>query len=95
MKNPLRKLLTNQRGDVPSSKIVAVVGLVVVFIMWLYITPIVAHEIDYIIFHNASTWNFTAHEGAEAILGLSGFIWIIGGVLLLVGGVFSIMKWGA
>lgn len=75
-------------------KISSILGLIIVFIMWLYVTPTVAYEIDYMIFHNASDWNFTAHAGAEAILGLGGFIWVVGGILLLVGGVFGVMKYG-
>ena len=89
----LEKLRKNTHGDMISSKVIGIVGLIVVFIMWLYITPTIAYQIDYVIFNNASAWNFTAHEGAAAILGLGGFVWVIGGIIILVGGVFSIMKW--
>lgn len=88
------RLLKDRRGDTTSAKIIGIVGLIVVFIMWLYVTPTVAYQIDYVIYHNASSWNFTAHEGAAAILGLGGFIWVIGGIIMLVGGIFSVMKWG-
>lgn len=94
MKKLLQKLWRNTRAESINNKVAGVVALVVVFIFWLYITPVVAYQIDYMIFHNASTWNFTAHEGAAAILGLGGFVWIAGGLMLLVGGIFSIMKWG-
>ena len=94
LKHELKRVWNDKKGVGGTDKIAAVVGLVVVFIFWLYITPVVAYQIDYIVFHNASDWNFTAHEGAAAILGLGGFVWVAGGLILLVGGIFSIMKWG-
>jgi hypothetical protein len=93
LKKKLEQFLLDKRAAMGTQTILAIVSVVVVFILWLYVTPTVAYQIDYVIFHNASTWNFTAHEGAAAILGLGGFIWIAGGIVLLVGGVFSAIKW--
>lgn len=69
-------------------------GIIVIVIAGLYMTPIIANEVDTIIFQNASDWNFTGHSGAESLLGLVPFVWVAGLLVLAVAGIFAMAKSG-
>jgi len=78
-----------------TGKIMAAVGgaiaLIVIVVALFAMTPtIIAQEEAVTV--DASDWNFTGAEGAEALLGLTPFIWIGGIVILVVAGAFLLAK---
>lgn len=75
----------------PSAKIQQAIGLVVVTITLLAMTPIVVDQVQAV---NTTDWTFTGHEGAEALLGLVPFVWVAGVLIAAVIGAFSIAQRG-
>lgn len=49
------------------------IAVVVVVIVLLYMTDPIVDAVNSI---NTTDWDFTGHEGAEAILGLLPFLWV-------------------
>jgi len=79
-------------GVAVAAKISGMLGAIIVLIAGIYMTPIIAHEVDNVIFQNASDWNFTGHSGAEALMGLIPFVWIAALVILVVAILFALAK---
>lgn len=77
-----------------SSLIVTAVGAfiaaVIIIIAGVHMTPIVATEVDTVIFQNSSDWNFTGASGAAALMGLIPFVFIAG---LLIAAVAIVFAW--
>lgn len=72
-----------------TDKIVGAVGIVVVTITLLYLTPVIVDAVQDI---NTTGWNFTGYQGAIAILGLIPFIWIAGVLISCSVGMFALAK---
>lgn len=45
-----------------------------------------------VVLAGAETWNFTGHEGAEALLGLIPFAWIAGIAIMGIAGSFLLVQ---
>lgn len=90
----LRKFLEDTGAIAVGAKVAGMLGVIVVLVAGLFMTPIIAYEVDYIIFQNASDWNFTAASGAEALLGLIPFVWVAGLLIMAVASIFVISKSG-
>jgi len=80
-------------------KVTASIGLVVIVIVLLAMTPvIIAVTHDTLPAGNwpsaavNETWNFTGASGAESILGLVPFVWIASVLIACAVGMFSIHK---
>ena len=82
----------NKVGLSVAAKVSGMLGAIIVLIAGIYMTPIIAHEVDNVIFQNASGWNFTGHSGAEALMGLIPFVWIAALLILVVSILFAIAK---
>ena len=88
----MRKFRDSKSGFSVAAKVSAMLGAIIVLIAGIYMTPIIAHEVDSVIFDNASDWNFTGHSGAEALMGLIPFVWIAALLILVVSILFAISK---
>lgn len=86
------RLFKDKKGLSAASKVMGMIGVLVAVIAGLYMTPTIAYEVDYIIFQNASAWNFTGHAGAESLLGLIPFVWVAGLLIFAVVAIFTIAK---
>jgi len=82
----------NRVGAAIAAKISGMMGAIIILIAGIYMTPIIAHEVDYVIFQNASDWNFTGASGASALMGLIPFVWVASLVILVVAILFAIAK---
>lgn len=72
-----------------AEKITGAIGIVVVTIVLLYMTPVVVDAVADI---NTTGWDFTGYQGAIAILGLVPFIWIAGVLISASVGMFQLAK---
>lgn len=81
----MRRFIKNKKGVSIAAAIAAFIAAVIIIIAGVNLIPIVAHEVDSVIFLNASDWNFTGHSGAEAILGLIPFVFIAGILIASIG----------
>lgn len=70
-------------------KIQGAIGVVIVAIVLLACTPIV---VDQVVGVNTTGWNFTGHEGAEALLGLVPFVWVAGILIATVAMIFLMAR---
>ena len=83
--NKLKKLWSDTRAVSAETAIAAFITATIVIIAGIYLIPVIAHEVDSVIFNNSSDWNFTGHAGAAAIMGLIPFIFIAGILIAAVG----------
>lgn len=72
-----------------SEKVIGAVGIVIVTVVLLYMTPVIVDAVADI---NTTAWDFTGHEGAEALLGLVPFIWVAGVLISAAVGMFTLAK---
>jgi len=72
-----------------SSKIIGAVGIVVITITLLALTPTVVDQVQNM---NTSNWTFTGAEGAKQLLGLVPFIWVASILVGAVVGMFVLAK---
>ena len=82
-----------------SGKIEAAIGIIVITIFLLALTPTIATQVDRIVIdgtgagaYNTTKWNFTGAAGALTILGLVPFIWVAAILLCCVGGMWTLAK---
>lgn len=81
----MKSFKENKRGVSTVVAVGAFIAAVIIIIAGVNMVPIVAYEVDYVIFQNSSDWNFTGHSGAEAMMGLIPFVFIAGLLLAAVG----------
>ena len=78
-----------------TAKVLGAVGgaiaLIIIVVALFAMTPTVIEQEEDVT-SDASTWNFTGHDGAESLLGLVPFIWIGGIIVAVVVGVFLLSK---
>lgn len=74
-----------------SGKIVGAIGIVVVVIVLLAMTPVIVEQVETAV-ADASNWNFTGAEGAESILGLVPFVWIASILIAAAVGMFALSR---
>ena len=72
-------------------KIIGAIGIVVITIVLLAMTPTVIDAVEDLI-QNASDWNFTGAAGAEQLVGLVPFTWIAGILISSAVGMFALAK---
>ncbi len=72
-----------------AEKIVGAVGIVVLTIVLLYMTPVVVDAVQSI---NTTGWNFTGYQGAIALMGLVPFVWVAGVLISACVGMFMLAK---
>ena len=86
-----------------SGKITSAIGLVILIIFLLALTPTVVDQVQGILYKAASgtitgttnqKWNFTGNAGAQTILGLLPFAWVAGVLLAGLAGVWVIATRG-
>lgn len=82
-----------------SGKIVGAIGIVIVVIVLLAMTPVIIEAVEDALpqgnYPGAplnETWNFTGAEGAESILGLVPFVWIASILIAAAVGMFALSK---
>jgi hypothetical protein len=79
-----------------SGKIEMAIGIIVITIFLLALTPTIASQVDRIVIDGtaagATKWNFTGAAGALTILGLVPFIWVAAILLCSVGGMWTLAK---
>lgn len=73
------------------TKIIGAIGIVVIVIVLLSMTPIIVEQVESTI-TDADTWNFTGASGAESILGLVPFVWIASILIAAAVGMFAVAK---
>lgn len=74
-----------------SNKVIGAVGIVVITIVLLSMTPTVVDQVQAM---NTTGWTFTGHEGAVALLGLVPFIWVASILVTAAVGMFALAKGG-
>jgi hypothetical protein len=72
-----------------AEKIIGAVGIVVVVITLLALTPTIVDQVQNM---NTTGWTFTGHEGAGALLGLVPFIWVASILVAGAVGMFAMAK---
>jgi len=72
-----------------SEKIIGAVGIVVLTIVLLAMTPVVVDQVQAM---DTTGWNFTGHDGAIALLGLVPFVWVAGVLISACVGMFVLAK---
>jgi len=80
----MKRLLKDKRGSATVA-VGAFIVAVIIIIAGVNLVPIVANEVDSVIFLNSSNWNFTGASGAVAMMGLIPFVFIAGLLLAAVG----------
>jgi len=80
-----KRFIKNRRAISTAAVVGAFIAAVIIIIAGVNMVPIIADEVDSVIFLNASGWNFTGASGAEAMLGLIPFVFICGLLLAAVG----------
>ena len=78
-----------------SNKVIEAVGIVVITIVLLSMTPTVVSQVQaqlVIAEAPATEWNFTGSEGAIALLGLCPFIWVASILVCSAVGMFTLAK---
>jgi len=81
----------NIKGKKMEKKIIGAIGIVVIVIVLLSMTPIIIEQVESTI-TDADTWNFTGASGAESILGLVPFVWIASILIAAAVGMFALAK---
>jgi NADH:ubiquinone oxidoreductase subunit 6 (subunit J) len=74
-----------------SGKLIGAIGIVIITIFLLALTPTVVSQVQDM---DTSGWNFTGYQGAVALLGLVPFVWV---AMILIGavvGMFVLAKRG-
>jgi hypothetical protein len=74
-----------------SNKIIGAVGIVILTIFFLALTPTIVSQIQDM---DTSGWNFTGHDGAIALLGLVPFVWVAMILIAAIVGMFVLAKSG-
>lgn len=80
-----------------SSKVIGAVGIVVIVIVLLSMTPTIVEQVTtQLLGAEAATteWNFTGAEGAKSLLGLVPFIWVASILVCAAVGMFALAKGG-
>lgn len=72
-----------------TEKIIGAVGIVVITIVLLAMTPTVVEAVQDL---NTTGWTFTGHEGAEQLIGLVPFVWVAGILIASAVGMFQLAK---
>ena len=72
-----------------STKVIAAVGIVVITIVLLSMTPTIVSQVQDL---DTSGWNFTGYQGAKALLGLVPFIWVASILVASAVGMFELAK---
>lgn len=72
-----------------TEKIIGAVGIVVLTIVLLAMTPTVVDAVQNM---NTSGWNFTGYQGAIQLIGLVPFVWIAGILISSAVGMFELSK---
>ena len=72
-----------------SEKIIGAVGIVVLTIVLLAMTPVVVDQVQAM---NTTGWTFTGYRGAIALLGLVPFVWVAGVLIAACVGMFVLAK---
>ena len=67
------------------------IALIIIVVALFAMSPTIIEQ-EETVTEDASTWNFTGAEGAEALVGLTPFIWFGGIVILVVAGCFLLAK---
>ena len=77
----------------PAGKIVGAIGIVIVVIVLLAMTPVIIDQVNVTsAVGEADKWNFTGASGALAILGLVPFVWIASILIAAAVGMFALAK---
>ena len=72
-----------------ANKIIGAVGIVVVVITLLALTPTIVTQVQGM---NTSNWTFTGYQGAQALIGLVPFIWVASILVAGAVGMFEMAK---
>jgi len=70
-------------------KIIGAVGIVVITIVLLSMTPVVVDQVQAM---NTTGWTFTGYQGAIALLGLVPFVWVAAILISAAVGMFALAK---
>jgi hypothetical protein len=79
------------------SKIIGAIGVVIITIVLLALTPTIVSQVQALIWQSAQTatiWNFTGYLGARSMLGLVPFVWVAAVLLGAVVGMLHLFKGG-
>ena len=74
-----------------SNQVKATIGLIIIVVALLAMGPVIVAQ-EELATVDADTWNFTGAEGAEALVGLSPFVYYGAVLLVMVAGAFGISK---
>ena len=69
--------------------VIGSVGIVVIVIVLLAMTPTVVDQVQGL---NTTSWTFTGHDGAIALIGLVPFVWIASILVAAAVGMFALAK---
>jgi len=72
-----------------TEKIIGAVGIVVITIVLLAMTPTVVDAVQDM---NTTGWTFTGSDGAISLIGLVPFVWIAGILIASAVGMFALAK---
>lgn len=72
-----------------TEKIIGAVGIVVITVVLLAMTPTVVDTVQNL---NTTGWSFTGYEGAIQLIGLVPFVWIAGILIASAVGMFALAK---
>jgi hypothetical protein len=72
-------------------KIIGAIGIVVIVIVLLSMTPIIIEQVETTLADDAD-WNFTGASGASSILGLVPFVWIASILIAAAVGMFALAR---
>lgn len=75
------------------NQVKATVSLIIVIVALFAMGPVIIAQ-EETATADADTWNFTGAEGAEALVGLSPFVYYGAVLLVTVAGAFAIAKYG-
>jgi hypothetical protein len=79
-----------------SKKMGLAIGIVVITIFLLALTPTIVSQVDVIVtagnLAGATKWNFTGAAGALTIMGLIPFVWVAAVLMCAIVGMWSIAK---
>lgn len=73
------------------NQVKATIGLIIIIVTLLAMGPVIVEQ-EELATVDADTWNFTGAEGAEALVGLSPFVYYGAVLLVVVAGAFAISK---
>lgn len=72
----LKKFRKNVKAVGATGAVTAFIAAVIIIIAGVYMVPVIAHEVDNVIYQNSSAWNFTGASGAASLMGLIPFVFI-------------------